>query len=214
MSVTERLARVSSRHPWRAIGAWLGTIVVALACSVVFLPGNLTTTGHVTGSPESAQAERIWQRFPPDRHGVDELIVVRSGMRTVRDPAFRAFVRRLADQARASGVVPNTSRLQVSADGHAVLLGVQRKMDVDPLLSVVQREDGRDGFSVAMTGEGTLDHDFNNLSQHDLKSGELMVGLPAALVVLVLVFGAVVAGFLPLVMAIVSIVVAIGLCAL
>src|SRR5262249_12703870 len=40
------------------------------------------------------------------------------------------------------------------------------------------------------------------------------VGLPAALVILILVFGAVVAGLVPLVMAIVSIVVALGLCAL
>ena len=78
---------------------------------------------------------------------------------------------------------------------------------------MVQHDDGRHGFSVAMTGEGTLDHDFNNLSQHDLKSGELGVGLPAALVVLILVFGAIVAGLVPLLMAIVSIVVALGLCA-
>src|SRR5262249_8987048 len=63
-------------------------------------------------------------------------------------------------------------------------------------------------------GEGTLDHDFNDLSQHDLKSGELQVGLPAALIILILVFGAVFAGLVPLLMAIVSIVVALGLCAL
>src|SRR6185369_16435128 len=72
----------------------------------------------------------------------------------------------------------------------------------------------RQGFRVAMTGEGTLDHDFNDLSQHDLKSGELGIGLPAALVVLILVFGALVAGLVPLLMAVVSIVVALGLCAL
>src|SRR5207247_255496 len=90
----------------------------------------------------------------------------------------------------------------------------QRQADVDPLLAVVERNDGRAGFSAVITGEGTLDHDFNELSQHDLKSGELGVGLPAALVVLVLVFGAVVAGLVPLLMAIVSIVVALGLCAL
>ena len=64
-----------------------------------------------------------------------------------------------------------------------------------------------------MTGGGTLDHDFNDLSQHDLKSGELEFGLPAALIVLILVFGAVVAGLVPLLMAIVSIIVALGLCA-
>ena len=38
-----------------------------------------------------------------------------------------------------------------------------------------------------MTGEGTLDHDFNELSQHDLKSGELEFGLPAAFIILILV---------------------------
>ncbi len=215
MGVTERLARWSSRHPWRALGFWLGAIVVALAFSVLFLPGNLTTTGHVTGNPESAQAERLFdERFPPDPRGVDELIVVRSPTRTVDDPAFRAFVRRLDAQGRATGVVSRAFPLQASPDRHALLIGVQRKADVDKLLTVVEREDGRAGFSVVMTGEGTLDHDFNELSQHDLKSGELRVGLPAAFVILILVFGAVIAGLVPLLMAIVSIVVALGLCAL
>ena len=61
-----------------------------------------------------------------------------------------------------------------------------------------------------MTGEETLDHDFNILSQEDLENGELKFGLPAALIILLLVFGAVVAGLIPLLMAIVSIIVALG----
>ena len=221
MGVTERLARASSRHPWRTFGAWLGAIVVALVLAVLFLPGNLTTTGHVTGNPESKQAEDLFARFPRDRNAVDELIVVRSPARTVTDPAFEAFVRNLLSQGEATGVVYRASTYydshdpsQLSRDRHATLIAVQRQEDVDPLLSVVDRNDGRDGFSVVMTGEGTLDHDFNELSQHDLKSGELQVGLPAALVILILVFGAVVAGLVPLLMALVSIVVALGLCAL
>jgi len=221
MGVTERLARASSRHPWRTFGAWVGAIVVALVLAVLFLPGNLTTTGHVTGNPESKQAEDLFARFPRDRNAVDELIVVRSPARTVTDPAFEAFVRNLLSQGEATGVVYRASTYydshdpsQLSRDRHATLIAVQRQEDVDPLLSVVDRNDGRDGFSVVMTGEGTLDHDFNELSQHDLKSGELQVGLPAALVILILVFGAVVAGLVPLLMALVSIVVALGLCAL
>jgi len=84
MGLTERLARASSRHPRRTLLAWLGAIVVALALAVLFLPGNLTTNGHVTGNPQSKQAEDLFnQRFPPDRHGVDELIVVRSASNTV-----------------------------------------------------------------------------------------------------------------------------------
>ena len=214
MGVTERLARSASRHPWRTFAAWGVAIVLGLALAVVFLPGNLTSKGHVTGNPESKQAEdAFYQRFPPDRNGIDELIVVRSASRVTTGPAFKAFVRSLDAQAAATGVIHRSSVLAVSRDRHALLIGVQRQADVDRLLNVVERNDGRDGFSVVMTGEGTLDHDFNELSQHDLKSGELQVGLPAALIVLILVFGAVVAGLVPLLMAVVSIVVALGLCA-
>ena len=215
MGVTERLARASSRHPWRTIGAWLAAIVVALGLSAALLPGNLTTEGHVTGSPESARAERLFfSQFPPDRNGADELVVVRSAAHTARDPEFTAFGRRLLARGQATGAIFRARVLAVSEDGHAVLFGIQRKADVDPLLPVVERADGQDGFAVAMTGEGTLDRDFNDLSQHDLKSGELQFGLPAALVILLLVFGAVVAGVIPLVMAMIAIVVGLGLCAL
>jgi putative drug exporter of the RND superfamily len=214
VGVTERLGRASSRHPWRTLLAWVGAIVVALALSATLLPGNLTTEGHVTGSPESARAERLFfSRFPPDKNAVDELVVVRSSTLMARDPAFRQFGQRLLAQAQATGAVHRTRVLGVSKDGHAVLIGIQRKADVDPLLAVVERADGQDGFQVAMTGEGTLDHDFNDVSQHDLESGELQFGLPAALIILLLVFGAVVAGVIPLGMAFVAIVVALGLCA-
>jgi hypothetical protein len=149
--------------------AWLGAIVVALVFTVLFLPGNLTTTGHVTGNPESKQAEDLFARFPQDKNAVDELIVVRSPTVTVDQAAFRSFLGRLDADAKATGVVYREGVLGVSDDRHAVLIGIQRQEDVDKLLGLVQREDGRDGFQVEMTGEGTLDHDFNDLSQHDLK---------------------------------------------
>ena len=62
-----------------------------------------------------------------------------------------------------------------------------------------------------ITGNNTLDHDFNELSESDLTNGELKLGLPAALIVLVLVFGSLVAAFLPMTIAIVSIVVTIAI---
>jgi uncharacterized membrane protein YdfJ with MMPL/SSD domain len=85
---------------------------------------------------------------------------------------------------------------------------------VEDLVAVVKAENRKDGFQVGLTGSFTTDHDFNKLSQEDLKHGELQFGLPAALIVLVLVFGALVASGLPLVLALVSILVALGLTAL
>ena len=213
--MTERLARSASRHPWRALGAWLAAIVVALGLSAAFLPGNLTTNGHSTNNPESAQAEKLFNsRFPPDKNGVDELVIVRSPGLRVQSAEFRAHVQQLVQRFKSTGVVYRSRLLGVSNDGHAVLIGIQRQRDVDKLLTVVKQQNGVGGYEVVMTGGGTLDHDFNDLSQHDLKSGELSVGLPAALVVLLLVFGSVVAGVIPLVMAMIAIVVALGLCAL
>src|SRR4029077_13207417 len=103
-----------------------------------------------------------------------------------------SFLNRLRSKSAATGVVYRYSALGVSRDRHAMLIGVQRQADVDKLLSLVERDNGQEGFSVVMTGGGTLDHDFNNLSQHDLKSGELQFGLPAALIILVPLLRAVV----------------------
>jgi hypothetical protein len=81
---------------------------------------NLTTNGHVTGNPQSKQAENLFQqRFPPDKNAVDELIVVRSAAHTVNDPAFTSFLTRLGTKAAATGVVSRYSALGVSRDRHA-----------------------------------------------------------------------------------------------
>jgi hypothetical protein len=113
VGVTERLARASSRHPWRTILAWVGAIVVALVLAATLLPGNLTTNGHVTGNPQSKQAENLFQqRFPPDKNAVDELIVIRSAAQTVNDPAFTSFltcVPRRPQRGLSTGTRPSAS---------------------------------------------------------------------------------------------------------
>jgi putative drug exporter of the RND superfamily len=220
MAVTELLARSCSRHPWRTIGAWIGAVVLAIAAlALVF--GSLTTNGHPTNDPESQRAdEKIAQSFPPDpSRATTDLVVVSSPRFTVDSPQFRAFVLRLAAAGRATGGVENAriyyetrDRTQVSRDRHALLIPIVVP-DTDqagPVEHVVDRADESPAFDVGVTGNQSSDYDFNQLSQHDLKSGELKFGVPAALVILILVFGAIVAGLVPLLMAIISIVVALG----
>jgi RND superfamily putative drug exporter len=220
MAVTEFLARSCSRHPWRTIGAWIGAVVLAIAAlALVF--GNLTTNGHPTNDPESQRAdEMIARSFPPDpSRATTDLVVVSSPRFTVDSPQFRAFVLRLAAAGRATGDVENAriyyetrDRTQVSRDRHALLIPIVIP-DTDqagPVEDVVDRADKSPAFAVGVTGNQSSDYDFNQLSQHDLKSGELKFGVPAALVILILVFGAIVAGLVPLLMAIISIVVALG----
>ena len=84
-------------------------------------------------------------------------------------------------------------------------LGPDGEDRIDDVIEVVEDADaGR--YEVSITGEFTADSDFLEISNKDLKEGELFFGLPAALIVLLLVFGAVVASLVPLLLAIVAIV--------
>jgi putative drug exporter of the RND superfamily len=81
------------------------------------------------------------------------------------------------------------------------------------VIAAVERADAKPAFTAAVTGDETRQHDFDQLSQDDLRSGELQFGLPAALIILLLVFGSVVAGLIPLLLAMLSIVIALGMVA-
>jgi uncharacterized membrane protein YdfJ with MMPL/SSD domain len=223
--ITERLAAVSSRRPWRAIGAWIAGLVLAFGCIAFLLPGRLTTEGGAAGNPEFRQAERLEAKafpFDPSR-AFSDIVLVRSERYTVEDPQFRAFVLRLAQEGRATGKIHNArvyysahDPTLVSTDRHATIVPilVEDTGDISAVNDVVERENGRSGFDVAITGDNVRDNDFDELSQHDLKSGELQFGLPAALIILVLVFGSLVAGLVPMLMAILSILIGLGLVAL
>ena len=223
--MTERLARACSRHPWRTIGAWVVALLLAFACIAVLLPGNLTSEGGAAGNPEFRQAERTEAASFPfnPRLNFSDLILIRSSRYTVDQPAFRAFVGALGRQAAATRKIHDAQlyyqthdRTLVSRDRHALMVPINifDTGDVKPIDDVVRRNNGRDGFDVAFTGNNVRDHDFDQLSQHDLKSGELQFGLPAALIILVLVFGSIVAGLVPLLLAILAIVAGLGLVAL
>jgi uncharacterized membrane protein YdfJ with MMPL/SSD domain len=219
-----RLTNWSARHPWRVLAAWGVAVLVGLALTVAFI-GDLTTEGEVTSNPESEQAyQLIDSRVPYNpQEEVSELIVVRSETVTTESPEFWRKVTDLSDRVRTEGVVvvhDATDRPQaslVSKDGHAALITVglirDPESDVEDVIDEVERAD-RGPFEVTITGEWSVDRDLNQLSQDDLRTGELEFGLPTALIVLLLVFGAVVAGLVPILTALLSIAVALGITAL
>ena len=116
----------------------------------------------------------------------------------------------------ASGSYLSGAGGPVSRDRHAALIRIRvgGDSDIKPIVAIVNRADRSPDFDVAVTGEHTVGNDFSTLSQRDLEHGELFFGLPAALVVLILVFGAVVAGLVPVLMALLSIVVGLGIVAI
>jgi uncharacterized membrane protein YdfJ with MMPL/SSD domain len=222
--VTRRLAVAAARHPWRTVAAWLVAIVVAVVLVGGLLGDNLTSEGHVTNDPDSLRAyDLLDQRFP-ERSGFDELVVVRSSTLTAADAPFRAKLVELSTALETSGATTSVRSYLggapglVSKDGHAAMvvltLTEPGEDHVERVIELVRELDADDRFDAAVTGEFSLDRDFGEISERDLQNGELRLGLPAALIVLVVVFGALVAAALPLVLAFVSIVVALGLTAI
>ncbi|HEU4448842.1 MAG TPA: MMPL family transporter [Gaiellaceae bacterium] len=226
---TDSLARACALHPWRTVAVWIGLVVLSLGVVATMLGDTLTSEGDVTSETDSRRGyDLLAERFPATREEVEqeasEVVVVDFGRGRADDPAAEERLQALAaelEQAGATSVVPyrdeNGERV-VSEDGSAtallVALGFDGEDKVEPAVEAVERLDEEPGVEAAMTGELVLDEDFGRLSEEDLQEGELFFGAPAALVVLLLVFGSVVAGVVPLVLAVLAIVVALALTAL
>jgi putative drug exporter of the RND superfamily len=219
--MTERLARACARRPWRVLGGWLLAVMVSMVLIATFLGEALTSTAEVTTQTDSKRADQLLAERTERGPQPTDVMVVRSPTLTADDPAFQNQLQRLRQQALATGALAQAAmarveQLPVSPDRHAVLLPLPLRADADiePLVELVQAAGGQGDFDVELIGEATADRDFEELSGQDLRQGELLFGLPAAIVVLLLVFGSLVAGLVPLGLAIVSIVVAIALAAL
>ncbi|MEZ5101874.1 MAG: MMPL family transporter [Thermoleophilia bacterium] len=225
LASTERLARTSARHPWRTIALWLVALVLGLGAAGLLLGDALTTESDFTGTPESkAAAALLDERLPAaDGDAVDEVLVLRAPGRSVDDAAFRAAVEgRLAELAplglRPANDYSETGDASLVSADRDTLIVPARLADtsdgaVEELLAAVRAQDGRDGVETAITGVFTADADFRAVSESDLRTGEL-IGIGVALLVLLVVFGALVASLVPLLLAVISIAVALGLTAL
>jgi putative drug exporter of the RND superfamily len=216
MGLTERLARGCAARPRLTLALWGAAVLVALALVATSLHG-LSSQGNVEGNPESTRAEDAVARAFPRQNpeGKGDVVILTSRRFVVTSPQFQAFGKRLAADLKATGKVFQLRLAGVSRDRHAALISVGITGDSDAAEVEQVVEDANGGaFSVGITGDHTANYDFGRQSQKDLETGELAFGLPAALIVLVLVFGAVIAGLVPVLMAILSIIVALGLVAL
>ena len=81
--------------------------------------------------------------------------------------------------------------------------------NVEDVVHAVEELDSVDGFRVLLGGDASVAFENNELSAEDLEKGERF-GIPVALIILLTLFGSVVATMLPLGLAIVAIVLALG----
>jgi putative drug exporter of the RND superfamily len=219
-----RLAAIAVARPRRVLAVWALVALVGFALISGLLGSALSSEGDVTSNPESKQAEELIDERFPERDPVDEVVIVRSDEVTVTTPAFRERVGTLAEELARSDSVEEVSsyldprgEILVSKDAHATILPLvlagEEEESIDDVVDIVRRADGAGGFAVDITGEFTVGRDFERVSEEDLQQGELQFGLPAAMIVLLLVFGTLVGALIPMTMAVLSIIVALAMVA-
>ena len=220
-----RLAAISVARPRLVLAVWGGVAVLGFLLIGGLLGSALSSDADVTSNPESKQARDLLDARFPERDTLDEVVIVRSDELTTTSPAFRERVRTLATSLSAGDSVESVSSYLdgggeglVSSDGHATILPVvlaeEREESIEDVVELVRRTDGAQGFAVDITGEFTVGRDFQRVSEEDLRKGEIQFGLPAAMIILLLVFGTLVGALVPLTMAMLSIIVALALVAL
>src|SRR5215467_36153 len=224
MSTPERLARASARHPWRTVAVWIVVLAAAAGCSRVFLSGALTTQSSFADNPESVRAQNLIEQRLTGPAKDTELVVVRSPVLTVSSPRFAGFVTGLRSAILATGpavVVSAPDYLTagkpflVSKDGHATLIPVTFARNFDNATAHIARLDAitharqQPPFEVLISGNAQVQRDFTQVAESDLGKAE-SIGAGIALLILLAVFGALVASLLPLGLGVVAIVVALG----
>jgi putative drug exporter of the RND superfamily len=222
-SATQRLATASARRPWLVVGLWITTIAIAGVLTSQFLADALTAEVGLTNDPEATRAnELIEERF--GEAGETEVFILSSTQKRITSPAFERAVRSLQASASQKGAEAVTfydtkDPSLVADDGRTTLMPVtfakpDERADLFPPIEDLRDEaNASPVLSARSIGVVTIEEDFNRIAEEGLQRGESF-GVLVALVVLVLVFGAVVAGIVPIIMGIASIAVAMGLVAL
>ena len=228
---TEAIARASSRRPWLTIGIWILLFVIAAFLRATLFDDVITTKFEPTNNPESKIGDNLLEERLTGPKGTNEVVIVESQTLTVDHPAFQRTVSAITTAIADLG--PDIIRLETlinyTQTEAGFLVSEDRQTTIIPFTMAGDFDDGSDnieevsdvldGFrgdpslKVLMVGQATVGQDFQEVAQDGLKKGEVF-GAPIALLILILVLGALVAAVIPLIMAIVAIVLALGLASL
>ena len=224
---TEAFARRSARRPWITIGIWALVLIISLALRATLFDDAISTEFAFTGNPDSKKADDLLEDRFRGPKGTNEVVIVQSETMTVDDEAYKEFVERVFGRLVALGpeVIKQETLINYYQEQAPFLVSEDRGTTIIPftmagefddatdnigsVISVVDQARDESGFRVLITGQATVSQDFEEVAQDGLEKGEIF-GVPIAIVILILVFGALLAALVPIVLAVASIVVAFG----
>ncbi|MBI0297727.1 MMPL family transporter [Streptomyces sp. PRKS01-29] len=221
--IAARAGSWSARHRWAAVGGWVLLVILALAIGSMTGRVDVTDSEQVPG--ESGRVSKIL-----DEAGIDDaagetvLIQAKGGGLTANDPAFRTAVDAVMAGVRDTGQVtalrsPYETKT-ISADRRSALVQFEMRGDpekaadhIQPVLDAVDTaQKGHRDLRIEEFGDASGQKAFDDAFGDDFTQAEYSA-LPVALGILLIVFGALVAALLPVVLAMTAFLATTGLVA-
>jgi RND superfamily putative drug exporter len=203
-----------SRHRRAVLAACL---VVLLVCASAYpsLQKALGPPDYRVNGSQSARVEQLLEHRFPGLGSEEDALVYHSDRKNVRDPAYRTLMASVdaavLKQHGVRRIIPPFDREavgQISPDEHTgitvVVLGGSpqaRFNDAQKIQETVARTVRGAGIRAWLTGYSPIAKDTATIQQQNVKRAE-GIGLPLALIVLLLAMGALVAASLPILLAI------------
>jgi len=212
--ITRACARAASRRPKTTLALWLLLVVGLLGAGMA--TGTRTTTGASYETGESGEARELLAAAGLARDDPEAVLV------SSADASATAAA--TAELARAARALENVERVRGPAqdpglatdDGRTALVqvslagGEDAEPSVDELLAAVDEVRAHSpGVELRVAGPAALDEAIGEVISEDLRKAEL-ISLPVTLLILLAVFGALVAAVVPLALGITSVLAAIG----
>lgn len=204
----ERWSVFVSEHPWRVIVIWIAAVVLAAMAARAW-GGSLTDTFTVPGTESQAAFDLLVERYPA-RSGSEMLAVFHTPEGRIADPSVQSAMASFAREAArveevADVILPGDRPGNLSPDGRTAIVRVAfdklaNNLDAENIGSVIKlgADYRSDQLQLDFGGEPVREYETEPPGTAEL------VGLLAALLILIIGFGSIFAAGMPIVSALVG----------
>jgi uncharacterized membrane protein YdfJ with MMPL/SSD domain len=219
-NLAARAGRWSAQHRKKAIFGWLTFVILA-----VFIGGSVgtkTLSDEEYGIGESGRADKAVSAHFPDKDSESVLVQSQNGAKN-SSPEYRQVVQSVVTSLEGTKHVSNVqspyaedNQGTLSEDGKSALVTFEMTGDntedqVVAALNTVSKLDKQEtGYRIEEFGDASADRALSQAFEDDFRKAEV-TSLPITLIILILAFGALLAAFVPLLLAITAVAAAISL---